>query len=103
MEVLENLAQAGPGSSVPAVRVNLAQVALGSLVLVDQEASAPAVLKDLVLAAQVVLESLDLEDQNLVLVVREDLGPEEAPEILAQAALVLVAPEVPVALHQLRR
>jgi len=39
----------------------------------------------------------------LVLVVREDLGPEEAPEILAQAALVLVAPEVPVALHQLRR
>ena len=76
MEVLENLAQAGPGSSVPAVRVNLAQVAL---------------------------ESLDLEDQNLVLVVREDLGPEEAPEILAQAALVLVAPEVPVALHQLRR
>ena len=91
--------QAGLGSLV-LEDLNLALVALENL---DQEASAPAVLKDLVLAAQVVLESLDLEDQNLVLVVREDLGPEEAPEILAQAALVLVAPEVPVALHQLRR
>jgi len=85
LEVLENLAQAGPGSSVPAVRVNLAQVALGSLVLVAQEALAQAVLKD------------------LVLVVREDLDPEEAPEISAQAALVLVVPEVREALHQLRR
>jgi len=70
------------------------------LVLVAQEALAQAVLKDLVLAD---LESLDQEDLNLVLVVREDLDPEEAPEISAQAALVLVVPEVREALHQLRR